>query len=520
MNIVLAIILIVVALGLGVVGGYFICNALQSKTMKQNRHAASELAKKAMSDAATAKKEALLEAKEEAHKLKVDCDSEIRERSAEIQRLESRVLTREEQLGKKEDVITNRELALDNLKGQIEHTKKQVDDNLRAAQKKNEEAVTKLETISGMTKSDAKKLIIDKLTDEARADAVKIIREIEDEAKADADKKAREIITNAVQRLSTDASNEIMTSTVTITSDEIKGRLIGREGRNIRAIEAATGVDLIIDDTPEAISISCFDPYRREIAKMAIEKLISDGRIHPGRIEEIVDKAKRDMDVRTKELGDNLLYELKIHGMAAELVRTLGRLNFRTSYGQNQLHHTKEVALIAKLLATEVGADVNTAVRGAVLHDVGKALDHEVDGTHTQIGVDLAKKHRETPAVIHCIEAHHGDVPYESIEAIIVQMADAISSARPGARRENMENYVKRLKELEEIATSQPGVEKAYAISAGREIRIIVKPDQVTDEQTVFMAREVAKQIEEKLSYPGQVKVNVIRESRASAVAK
>lgn len=520
MNIGLAIILIIVALIAGLVAGYFVCIAFQSKTMKKNRLAASELAKKAISEAATVKKETLLEAKEEAHKLKVECDNEIRERRLEIQRMEARILTREEQLGKREENIENKELSLENMKAQIENTKRQVEDNLKAAQRKKEEAVTKLETLSGLTKADAKKLIIDNLTEEAKADAVKLIREIEEDAKEEADKKAREIITNAVQRLSTDASNEITTSTVNIPGDEIKGRLIGKEGRNIRAIEAATGVDLIIDDTPEVITISSFDPYRREIARLSLEKLIMDGRVNPARIEEIVERTKKDLEQNCKNVGEHAAYDAKVNGLAPEIIKTLGRLKFRYSYGQNVLKHSVEVSLLAGMLAIELGANEHVCRRGGLLHDIGKATDHEVDGTHVSIGVDIAKRCKESEAVIHCIEAHHGDVPYHSVEAIIVQVADAISSSRPGARRENLENYIKRLHDLEDICKAKTGVDKCYAISAGREVRVIVKPDQVSDSQAVFMAKDIAKEIESKLQYPGQIKVNVIRETRATELAK
>ncbi len=520
MNIGLAIILIIVALIAGLASGYYICTAFQSKTMKKNRQAASELAKKAMSDAATTKKEALLEAKEEVHKLKVDCDNEIRERRTEIQRLEARLMTREEQIGKKEEAITNKELSVENLKTQIENTKKQVEDNLKTAQKKKEEAIVKLETLSGLTKADAKKMIIDNLTDEAKADAVKLIREIDDQAQLDADKKAREVITNAVQRLSTDASNEIMTSTVTISGDEVKGRLIGKEGRNIRSIEAATGVDLIIDDTPEVITISSFDPYRREIARLSLEKLIMDGRINPARIEEIVERTKKDLEQNCKDVGERASYDARINGLSHEIIKNLGRLKFRYSYGQNVLKHSVEVSMLAGMLAVELGANEQVCRRAGLLHDIGKATDHEVDGTHVTIGVDIARRSKESEAVIHCIEAHHGDVPYNSVEAIIVQVADAISSSRPGARRENMENYVKRLHDLEDICKVKKGVDKVYAISAGREVRVIVKPDQISDADALFMSKEIAKEIEEKLQYPGQIKVNVIRETRAIELAK
>jgi ribonuclease Y len=429
-------------------------------------------------------------------------------------------MTREEQLGKREEVLTNKELALDNQKAQLENTQKKIDENLKNSQKKFEESVKELEKLSGLTRADAKKLIIDQLTEEAKNDAVVAVRQIEEDAKQDADKKAREIITSAVQRLSTDASNEMTVSTITISNDETKGRLIGREGRNIRAIEAATGVDLIIDDTPDVITISSFDPYRREIAKIAIEKLIMDGRVNPARIEEIVERTQKDLEQVCKETGERASYDARVNGLNPEIIKNLGRLKYRYSYGQNVLKHSVEVSILSGLLALELGANETVARRGGLLHDIGKATDHETDGTHVSIGVDLARKCKESEAVIHCIEAHHGDVPYKSLEAIIVQVADAISSSRPGARRENLENYVKRLHDLEDICNAKGGVEKAYAISAGREVRVIVKPDTISDADAVFLAKDIAKEIEEKLQYPGQIKVNVIRETRATELAK
>lgn len=520
MNVGLAIFLIIVALGLGVAAGWLLCGILQSNTMKKNRQAASELAKKAINEAATVKKEALLEVKEEVHKLKVECDNEIRERRTEIQRMEARIFTREEQIGKREESLENKELALEQLRSQIENTKKQVEANLQAAEKTKADAVTQLEKVSGLTKSEAKKLIIDNLTEEAKADAVKMIREIEDDAKENADNKAREIITNAVQRLSTDTSNEITTSTVNISGDEIKGRLIGKEGRNIRSIEAATGVDLIIDDTPDVITVSSFDPYRREIARLSLEKLIMDGRVNPARIEEIVERTKKDMEQNCKNVGEHAAYDARVNGLSVEIIKHLGRLKYRYSYGQNVLKHSVEVSLLAGMLALELGANEQVCRRGGLLHDIGKATDHEVDGTHVSIGVELAKRCKESEAVIHCIEAHHGDVPYHSVEAILVQVADAISSSRPGARRENLENYIKRLHDLEDICKAKTGVDKCYAISAGREVRVIVKPEQVSDAEAVFMAKDIAKEIESKLQYPGQIKVNVVRETRAIEMAK
>lgn len=504
----------------GFAAGFFVCKFLVKNASDKNRTSAGNIIKKAMDEATTVKKEAILEAKEEALKIRNQSDQELREHKSEVQRIEARINQREEQLGKREEVLTNKELALDNTRASIENTKTQVEKNLAEAKKKAAESVEKLEKITGLTKAQAKKELVDSLIDEAKAEAAELVRKIELDAQEDADKKAREVIASAVQRCAADHTSEITVSSVPISSDEVKGRLIGREGRNIRAIEAATGVDLIIDDTPETITVSSFDPYRREIARVAIEKLILDGRIHPARIEEIVERTKKEIDGYIKQYGETAAYDCKVHGLHPELIKQLGRLKYRTSYSQNVLNHSKEVSLLAGLLAVELGANEQTAKRGGLLHDIGKATDHETDGTHVSIGVDLARKCKETEAVIHCIEAHHGDVVYKSIEAVIVQVADAISSARPGARREHLESYVKRLRELEEIADARPGVEKSYAISAGREVRIIVKPDQVTDQQAIFMAKEIAKEIEEKLQYPGQIRVSVIRESRATEYAK
>jgi len=511
---------IVLALAIGFIIGYFAKVLLERRTRDRSNQSAGKIIEKALAEAATAKKEALLEAKEEAHKLKNQLEVELRERRAEMQRLETRVSQREEQIGKREETITNRELSIESTRAQIDNTKKQVDKNLKDSQTKLQDAVDKLEKITGLTKVQAKKELLDSLLDDAKAAAAESVRRVELDAKEEADKRAREVIAAAVQRCAADHASEITVSSISIPSDEVKGRLIGREGRNIRALEAATGVDLIIDDTPESITVSSFDPYRREIAKQSIERLVQDGRIHPGRIEEIIERTKKDIDAKIKETGDSAAHDCRVHGLHPELIKHLGRLKYRTSYGQNVLNHSKEVCLLAGLLAVELGANESIAKRGGLLHDLGKATDHETDGTHVSIGVELAKKCKESPEIIHCIEAHHGDVPYKSVEAIIVQVADAISSARPGARRENLENYIKRLKDLEEIADKHPGVEKSYAISAGREIRIIVKPSEVSDEKAIFLAKEIAKEIEEKLSYPGQVKVNVIRESRATEYAK
>ncbi|MCL2846117.1 MAG: ribonuclease Y [Firmicutes bacterium] len=510
----------VIALAVGGAAGFFLAKLLDKQSASRGEQSAAKIVEKALAKADMVRKEALLEVKEETHKLRTQCDEEVRERRTEIGKSEQRLTTREEQIVKREEILANKELAVENTRAQIENTKTQCQKNLDDAKKKQSEAVEKLEKITGLTKAQAKKEIIDSLIDEAKTEAAETVRKIVNDATEDASKNARDVLVGAMQRLATDVTSEVTVSTIPLPTDELKGKLIGREGRNIRAIEAATGVDLIIDDTPEAITISNFDPYRRQIAKLTIEKLIADGRVHPGRIEECFERAKKDLDQQIKKQGEDMLYELKIHGMHPELVKLLGRMKYRTSYGQNLYTHSKEMALIAGMIATDIGANPAIAMRGALLHDVGKVLDHEIDGTHVQIGVDLAKKYKESPEVIHCIEAHHEDVPANSIEAVIVMIADAISSARPGARRENLEAYVKRLRDLEEIADTKPGVEKSFAISAGREIRVIVKPEQIDDAGALFLAKEIAAEIEEKMTYPGQIKVNVIRESRANAVAK
>ena len=516
----LAVGMVFVGLAVGGVVGFVATWMATKRASARSEHSADKIIRKALDDAATEKKKAELEIKEETHKLRTQCEDEIRERRSEIQKTEQRVASREEQLIKREEILSNKELAVESSRAEVANTKKQCDKNLEEAKAKNTAAVEKLEKITGLTKAQAKKEIMDSLMDEARQEAADSVRKIVHDAQEDADKKSREVVARAMERLSTDVVSEVTVSTIPLPTDEIKGKIIGREGRNIRAIEAATGVDLIIDDTPEAIAISCFDPYRREVARLSIEKLIHDGRIHPGRIEEIVERVKKDLDIEIKKNGEEIIYDLKMHGVPSELVKLVGRYKYRTSYGQNLANHSKEVALLSRMMAEEMGADVNVCLRAGLFHDIGKVLDHEVEGTHVTIGVDLARRHKESEAVIHCIEAHHGDVPAKTVEAVIVQVADALSSARPGARRENLENYVKRLRDLEEIANSKPGVEKSFAISAGREIRIIVKPEQVDDAQAMFMAKEIAKEVEEKLQYPGQIKVNVIRESRATTFAK
>ena len=510
------VLIIVAVLGGGVAGTMFFL-AKRASNSKSN---AAKVLENAYAEAKTVKKEAILEAKEEVQNLKSKCDAEIAERRNEIMKAENRILQREEFIIKKEETIDKKMENLEQSQQRLQEKADELDALKEETNKINESMTKELEKVSAMTKEEAKTMLINKYVDEAKADAAATVRQIEEDAKQSAEKTAKEIVTLAVQKWATDHTSEITVTVVPLPNDDMKGRLIGREGRNIRAIENATGIDLIIDDTPEAVVLSGFDPIRREIARMSVEKLIMDGRIHPARIEEIVEKAQRDVENSIKEAGENAVYEAGIIGMHQEIVKTLGKLKYRTSYGQNALKHSLEVSHLAGLIATEVGADVKVAKRGGLLHDLGKALDHEMEGTHVALGVEMAKKYKENPAVIHCIEAHHGDVEYKSLEAIIVQTADAISSARPGARRESLDAYIKRLEQLEGIATSFKGVEKAYAIQAGREVRIMVKPEEVDDKSIVFLAKDIAKKIESEMEYPGQIKVNVIRESRATDVAK
>ncbi len=510
------VLIIVAVLGGGVAGTIFFV----AKRTSNSKNNAAKVLENAYAEAKTVKKEAILEAKEEVQNLKSKCDAEIAERRNEIMKVENRILQREEFVIKKEEAIDKKMENLEQSQQRLQEKADELDALKEETQKLNESMTKELEKVSAMTKEEAKNMLINKYVEEAKQDAAASVRQIEEDARQSAEKTAKEIVTLAVQKCATDHTSEITVTVVPLPNDDMKGRLIGREGRNIRAIENATGIDLIIDDTPEAVVLSGFDPIRREIARMSVEKLIMDGRIHPARIEEIVEKAQRDVENTIKEAGENAVYEAGIIGMHQEIVKTLGKLKYRTSYGQNALKHSLEVSHLAGLIATEIGADVKVAKRGGLLHDLGKALDHEMEGTHVALGVEMAKKYKENPAVIHCIEAHHGDVEYKSLEAIIVQTADAISSARPGARRESLDAYIKRLEQLEGIATSFKGVEKAYAIQAGREVRIMVKPEELDDKAIVFLAKDIAKKIESEMEYPGQIKVNVIRESRATDVAK
>ena len=505
---------------LGAVIGFVVYHFVTKKKLGNSKSNAVKIIEEAYAEAKTAKKEAILEAKEEVHKLRSEFDQEQKDRRAELQR-------QEERLSQREDFIEKKELGLDKKQEQIDEMKEALNNRSAEIDKLKDEQVqvlegmrVELEKVARMTKEEAKQSLINSMVDDARKDAARTVKEIEESARNEGNRKAQDILATVIQKCATEYTSEITVTTVPLPNDEMKGRIIGREGRNIRALEAATGVDLIVDDTPEAITVSCFDPVRREVARTALEKLILDGRIHPTRIEELVEKAQRDIDAKIKEAGDNAVQEVGIYNLHPELVKVLGRLKYRTSYGQNCLKHSLETAYIAGFLASELGADEKVAKRGGLLHDIGKALDHEIEGTHVSIGVELAKKYKESPAVIHCIEAHHFNVEFNSVEAIIVQVADAISSSRPGARRETIESYVKRLEKLEEISNSFKGVEKSFAVQAGREVRIIVKPEEITDDMAVFMAKDIARKIEEEMEYPGQIKVNVIRESRFVETAK
>lgn len=459
------------------------------------------------------KKEMLLEAKDEIHKSRTENEREIKERRNDLTKQERRLQQKEESLDKKQDAFERKEEDLAKRQAVVAATQNEV--NLI---KKSQMEV--LERISGLTQEDAKKYLLENVETEVRHETAMKIREVQEQMKEEADQTARELIATAIQRCAADHAAEVTVSVVPLPNDEMKGRIIGREGRNIRTLETITGVDLIIDDTPEAITVSCFDPVRREVARIALEKLIADGRIHPTRIEDMVEKARREVDHTIKVEGERACYETGVHGLNPELIKILGRQKYRTSYGQNVLNHSMEVAHIAGLLASELGEDVTLAKRAGLLHDLGKAVDHEMEGSHVQLGVELARKYKESPAVIHAIEAHHGDVEAKTVIACLVQAADAISAARPGARRENVENYVRRLEKLEELTGSYPGVEKAYAIQAGREVRIMVKPEDVSEDGMVILARDVARKLEAELEYPGQIKVNVIRETKAVEYAK
>jgi ribonuclease Y len=491
----------------------FVQKKIHNTTIGNANDKAREIIDEALKTAETKKKESLLEIKEESLKTRNELEKETKERRAEIQRYERRVLSKEETLDKKIEAVEKRDMSITKKEEELGKMKQKVDE---LEQKRQQE----LERISGLTSEQAKEYLLKTVEDEVKHDTAVMVKTLESRAKEEADKKAKEYVVSAIQRCAADHVAETTISVVQLPNDEMKGRIIGREGRNIRTLETLTGVELIIDDTPEAVVLSGFDPIRREVARIALEKLILDGRIHPARIEEMVEKAQKEVEVLIKEEGEAATLEVGVHGIHPELVRLLGRMRFRTSYGQNALKHSIEVAQLSGLLAGEVGVDIKLAKRAGLLHDIGKSVDHEMEGSHIQIGVDLCKKYKESPIVINAVEAHHGDVEPESLIACIVQAADTISAARPGARRETLETYTNRLKQLEDITNSFKGVEKSFAIQAGREIRVMVVPEVVSDSDMVLMARDISKQIETQMEYPGQIKVSVIRESRAVGYAK
>ena len=524
MSTIIWIVILIVALAAGIGAGYFIGYNNRKKTAEAQigsaEAEATRLVNEAIKTAEQKRKEAVLEAKDEAFKLKAEVDAqkaeadkEIKQRRAEISRQENRIDQKETALDRKTEVLEKKEEELKKRAAEAEERLAEIE-ALRAKE------MERLETLAGLSQEDAREVLLHKVDEELTHEKAVRVAAYETDLKENCDNIARNLIGQAVSRCAADHCSETTVSVVPLPSDEMKGRIIGREGRNIRTLETLTGVDLIIDDTPEAITVSCFDPVRREIARLALEKLILDGRIHPARIEEMVEKAKREVDATIKAEGERAIFETNVHGLHPELVKLLGRMRYRTSYGQNVLNHSIEVSHIAGLLAAEIGANVTEAKRAGLLHDLGKSIDHEVEGSHVTIGVELAKKYRESEGVIHAIHAHHNDVEPKTIVACLVQAADAISAARPGARRENLENYIKRLEMLEEITSSFPGVEKSFAIQAGREVRIMVKPEVVSEDQMVLLARDIAKKIEDELEYPGQIKVHLLRETKAIEYAK
>lgn len=502
-----------IAVIIGLLIGYVIRKNISEAKIGQAETLAKEIVEKANRDSETVKKEKLLEAKEEIHRLRTEGERENKERRNEVQKYEKRVLQKEETLDRKMQSLEQKEV---NLTRKVEDVKKKEAevDQIRDKQ------VQKLESISGFTTEEAKEIILSNAERDVRREMSLMIKEKEYKAKEEAEKRAREIIGYAIQKCSADHVAETTVSVVNLPNDEMKGRIIGREGRNIRALETLTGIDLIIDDTPEAVILSGFDPLRREVARIALENLISDGRIHPARIEEMVEKGKKEVQSIIKEAGEQAMFDTGVHGLHPELVKLLGRLKYRTSYGQNVLKHSIEVSILAGIMAEEIGADPKLAKRAGLVHDIGKAVDHEIEGTHIEIGMDLLKKYKESKEVIHAMSTHHGDYEPQTVEAVLVTAADAVSAARPGARRETLESYIKRLEKLEEITNSYEGVEKSFAIQAGREVRIMVKPEEVSDEEMHLLARDMTKRIEEDLDYPGQIKVSIIRETRATDYAK
>ena len=513
MDPILAIILIIVALGVGALVGFLVRKSIAERKIGSAEEQARKILEDAIKNAESAKKESIIAAKEEIFQLKKEADFDIKERRKEVSRLERRVNQKEETLDAKIEGIEKKEAVLQDKIAEADKTKEEIQRTLDGQ-------LAMLEKIAGLTSEDAKAELVARLDSEMQHETAQKIAEYEEKFKDEADMRAKDILSLAIQRCAADHVSEVAISVVEIPGDEMKGRIIGREGRNIRTIENLTGVELIIDDTPDVITVSGFDPVRREVARIALEKLVSDGRIHPARIEEMVEKARREVDVAIKQAGEKAIFETGVHGLHPELIKLLGRMKYRTSYGQNALRHSIEVSMLSGVIADEMGADVTMARRAGLLHDIGKAVTAEVEGSHVQLGIDIATKYRENKEILHAIESHHNDTEPKTVLDFIVQAADAISAARPGARREDVENYIKRLQKLEEVAGDFEGVEKTFAIQAGREVRIMVKPELVSDDKMKILARDIAKKIEDQLDYPGQIKVSVIRESRTVDYAK
>jgi ribonuclease Y len=508
------------ALIVGAVVGFFVRKSIAEAKIGGAQMAANQIIEEAKREADALKKEALLEAKDEIHKLRTEAEQEIRDRRSELQKQENRLLQKEENLDRKEETLNKREALLEKKEDSLNERQQHIEQMESKVEELVQKEQAELERISSLSREEARQIILERVEKELSHEIALMIKEAETRAKEEADKKAKEILSLAIQRCAADHVAETTVSVVNLPNDEMKGRIIGREGRNIRTLETLTGIDLIIDDTPEAVILSGFDPIRRETARLALDKLVQDGRIHPARIEEMVEKARREVDEHIREVGEQTTFEVGVHGLHPDLIKILGRLKFRTSYGQNVLKHSMEVAFLAGLMAAELGEDEMLARRAGLLHDIGKAIDHEVEGSHVEIGVELATKYKEHPVVINSIASHHGDTEPTSVIAVLVAAADALSAARPGARSETLENYIRRLEKLEEIAESYEGVEKSYAIQAGREVRIMVKPDMIDDLEAHRLARDIRKRIEEELDYPGHIKVTVIRETRAVEYAK